>query len=300
MAIKSKVYQWILLIIVVTTNHIRAMIDNAIAIYCFLDDYLKAIRHKEDKQRQMKDAEILMTAIIASLYFGGNHQRALSYVYEQGLCKRVLEKSRFNRRLHAIEEQMQNVFQSVGETLKQLNTRMEYVMDSFPVRICHNIRISGNRLLPLDEEYRGKCVSKREYFYGFKVQVIATIDGIPVEFSIVPGSWNDSRGMHTLPMQLPEGSRNINDSGYTNYEYEDMLMECENIWHDTVRKSNSKRHEPAYRTYYKNVLRKIIENVFSRITANIPRRVHATSIKGFLLKIKFFIWSFTLNKLATQ
>ena len=277
-----------------------AMIDNAIAIYCFLDDYLKAINHKEDKQRQMNDAEIMLTAIMASLYFGGNHQRTLSYVYEQGLCKRVLEKSRFNRRLHSIEERMQEIFQSLGSALKDLNTRMEYVMDSFPVKICHNIRISGNRLFPLDEEYRGKCVSKREYFYGFKVHVIATIEGIPVEFSIVPGSWNDSRGMHTLPMQLPEGSRNISDSGYTDYRYEDALMECDKIWHDTVRKKNSIRKEPAYRTYYKNSIRKIIESVFSMITTNIPKCVHATSIKGFLLKIKFFIWSFTLNKLATK
>lgn len=63
---------------VIPTNHIRAMIDNAIAIYCFLDDYLKAIRHKEDKQRQMSDAEIMMTATIASLYLGGNHQETIS------------------------------------------------------------------------------------------------------------------------------------------------------------------------------------------------------------------------------
>jgi hypothetical protein len=276
------------------------MIDNAITIYCFLDDYLQAIKHKEDKQCKMSDSEILMTAIIASLYFGGHHQNAINYVYEQGLCKYVLEKSRFNRRLHAIEELMYDIFQSLGNTLKQFNTSMEYVMDSFPVKICHNIRITNNRLLPLDEKYRGKCVAKREYFYGFRVQVIATIEGDPVEFAIVPGSWNDTRGMHALPMQLPEGSRNISDSGYTNYQYEDLLLEYDNIWHDSVRKSNSKRKEPAYRTYYKNTLRKIIENVFSQINAKIPKRIHATSIKGFLLKVKFFIYSYTFNKLITQ
>ena len=276
------------------------MIDNAIAIYCFLDDYLKAIKHTEDKQCKMSDSEVLMTAIISSLYFGGHHQNTMDYVYEQGLCKYVLEKSRFNRRLHAIEELMYDIFQSLGTTLKQLNTSMEYVMDSFPIQVCHNIRISNNRLLPLDEEYRGKCVSKREYFYGFRVQVIATIKGTPVEFAIVPGSWNDTRGIHALPMQLPEGSRNIADSGYTNYQYEDLLLECDNIWHDSVRKSNSKRKEPVYRTYYKNTLRKIIENIFSQINAKFPKRIHATSIKGFLLKVKFFIYSFTLNNLTTQ
>lgn len=273
------------------------MIDNAIAIYCFLDDYLKAINHKEDKQCKMRDSEILMTAIIASLYFNGHHQNAMNYVYENRLCTYVLEKSRFNRRLHAIEGLMYSIFQSLGNTFKQFNTSMEYVMDSFPVKVCHNIRISDNRILPLDEEYRGKCVSKREYFYGFKVHVIAMMDGTPVEFAIVPGSWNDSRGMHALDMCLPEGSRNISDSGYTNYQFEDLIKECDAIWHDTVRKSNSKRTEPQYRTYYKNYCRKVIENVFSQITAWIPNRIHATSIKGFLLKVKFFIYGFTFNNI---
>jgi hypothetical protein len=273
------------------------MIDNAVAIYCFLDDYMKSIQHQEDKQCQMSDAEVLLTAILASLYFGGHHQRCLEYLNEHGLCRYVLSKSRFNRRLHAIDELMYSIFQSLGNVLKQFNTRMEYVMDSFPVKVCHNIRIPANRLLPLDEEYRGKCVAKREYFYGFKVQVIATIEGVPVEFAIVPGSWNDSRAMHVLPMQLPEGSRNISDSGYTNYHVEDLLMQCDRIWHDSVRKKNSKRKEPAYRSYYKDSVRKIIENVFSRLTAHFPKKIHATSIKGFLLKIKFFIYAFTFNNL---
>ena len=53
---------------VLLTNHIRAIIDNAVAMYCFLDDYLKLIKHKEDKQCKMNDAEIMMTALIASFY----------------------------------------------------------------------------------------------------------------------------------------------------------------------------------------------------------------------------------------
>ena len=212
-------------------------------------------------------------------------------------AKRV--KSRFSRRLHVISELMQTVFEAVGESVKELNTSKEYVSDSFPVKICHNIRITNNRLLPHDKQYRGKCVSKHEYFYGFKIHVIATTDKIPVEFAIVPGSLHDSTGMKALSMNLPWGSRNISDSGYTNYEFEDIMMETEGIWHDTVRKSNSKRKEPPCRTFYKNLTRKVIENVFSQITAWLPRSIHATTIEGFLLKLKFFIWSFTFDKLVS-
>lgn len=276
------------------------MIDNAVAIYCFLDDYLKVVKHKEDIQCKMCDAEVILVGIISCLYFGGHYEHALRYASEQKLLSQTLSKSRFNRRLHAMEEKMQEIFQTLGNTLKQFNTSMEYVMDSFPVRVCHNIRISNNHLLPLDNEYRGKCVSKREYFYGFKVQVIATISGVPVEFAIVPGSWNDSRGMTALDLNLPEGSRNISDSAYTNYMVEDIMQEYQQIWHDTERKSNSKRTEPAYRKYYKNQIRKTIENVFSQITSKMSRTIHATSIKGFILKIKLFVWSHLFEKLIAQ
>ena len=252
------------------------MIDNAIAIYCFIYDFLKKIEHKEDKQRQMNDAEIMLIGFLAIKSYGGHYEKALQYAKESGLCKFVLGKSRFNRRLHAIEDLMHQIFLSVGDTFKQFNTSMEYAMDSFPVSLCHNIRIARNNLLPYDKEYHGKCVSKQEYFYGFKIQVITTINGCPVEFAIVPGSWSDSR--------------------YTDYVVEDLMLECENIWLDVVRKSNSKRKEPPYRTFYKNVLRKVIETTFSQITAWFPKRIHATSIKGFLLKLKLFIWSFTFNK----
>ena len=58
------------------------MIDNAIAIYCFLDDYLKAINHKEDCQRKMSDAEVLLVAFLSTRYFNGHYENALKYVSE--------------------------------------------------------------------------------------------------------------------------------------------------------------------------------------------------------------------------
>lgn len=276
------------------------MIDNAVAIYCFLDDYLKAINHKEDEQCRMNDAAVILIGILSCFYFNGHYENTLKYACEQKLFSYVLSTSRFNRRIHALTQTMEDIFKSIGNTLKQFNTSMEYVMDSFPVRVCHNIRIANNRLLPLDEEYRGKCVSKREYFYGFRVQMIATIDGMPVEFAIVPGSWNDSRGMHALDMDLPEGSRNISDSAYTNYEFEDMMEQYQQLHHDTERKSNSKRKDLPYIKYYKNQIRKKIENIFSQITSIMGRKIHATSIEGFLLKIKLFIWSHLFGKLVLQ
>ena len=41
------------------------MDDSILAIYCLCDDLLKALRHQEDPQRQMRDAEVMTTAVVA-------------------------------------------------------------------------------------------------------------------------------------------------------------------------------------------------------------------------------------------
>ena len=43
-----------------------------IVIFCLCDDMLKSLQHYEDIQRQMSDAEVMTTALVAVLYFKGN------------------------------------------------------------------------------------------------------------------------------------------------------------------------------------------------------------------------------------
>jgi hypothetical protein len=53
----------------------------------------------------------------------------------------MLSKSRFNRRLHAISELVYDLQQQLGMTLKEINDSTEYLLDSFPIPVCDNIRI---------------------------------------------------------------------------------------------------------------------------------------------------------------
>lgn len=48
------------------------------------------------------------------------------------------------------------------------------------------------------------------YFIGVKVQIL-TLEGIPVEFCIVPGRENDTRALSSLDFELATESRVIDD-----------------------------------------------------------------------------------------
>src|SRR4051794_38541232 len=116
------------------------MDDKIIATFCLCDDLLKAIRHQEDRQCQMNDAEIMTTALIASLCFRGNHESARSMLQKHSYIPHMLSKSRLSRRLHRIKEIFILLFNLLGQTWKSLNIDSLYVIDSLPMAVCDNIR----------------------------------------------------------------------------------------------------------------------------------------------------------------
>ena len=86
------------------------------------------------------------------------------------------------------------LFFQIGQHIKDIAGATDYVVDSFPVAVCDNIRISRCKLLQ-GKQWRGKQCSMRRYFYGVKVQVLTTKSGIPVEFCFVPGSESDVQAL---------------------------------------------------------------------------------------------------------
>lgn len=276
-------------------NNLKDMKNKTIAIYVFLDDIMKEIGHKEQKNRNVSDAEIITTALIAAKYFHGHIDNAISFVKGTGLMPRMLSKSRFNRRIHAIYELIICLFFNIAELIKKINIASEYIIDSFPVPVCENIRITRSRIVK-GNQYRGYKPSLRKYFYGFTIQIIATVDGVPIEFAILPGSYHDIDGLKNMFFNLPEGSIIYGDSAYTDYSYEQDCMEAENIKMMISRKSNSKRKHQPWQEYLISVSRKRIETTFSQISAMFPKRIHAVTADGFLLKVILFIFVFTLNE----
>jgi DDE family transposase len=271
--------------------------DKIIAIYCFVDDLLKGTGRQEDIRRKVSDSEIITSAIVSALYFGGHLDNGRHFMKMTGMSPLMLDKSRFNRRLHALSELLFQLFFQIGQHLKTVAGASDYVVDSFPVAICDNIRINRCKILK-GEQFRGKHASMRRYFFGVKVQVLTTTTGIPVEFCFVPGSESDVQALKKLPMTVAPESSIYADSGYTDYTIEDDAMDAESLRLMIQRKSNSKRKDEPWIRFLKEHMRKGIETTFSMLKGLFLRKIHAVTFKGFLLKLVMFIVGFTFNKLV--
>lgn len=262
-----------------------------IFFYCVADNLFKSMRLKEDSQVYMSNAEVVTVAWVASWFFGGHWEKARIFLKEHHYISRMLSKSRFCRRLHAIPEAF---WQQLSLFLFKTKQEKEFIIDSFPIPACDNIRIARRRIFR-GERYRGKCVSKRRYFLGLKAHVLMTSDYHPLEWILTPGCESDVKALHRFNLPIPKGSVVYADSGYTDYEEEDLLLEGENIELYAQRKSNSKRRRPGWLEFLITTMRKKVETGFSMLTNLFPKNIHAVTDEGFMVKCASFITAFSCS-----
>jgi hypothetical protein len=274
------------------------MDDTIITTYYLCDEFLKAIGHHDDQQVRLSTAEVMSVALVAATFFGGNVEASRSFLDEYGYIEKAISKSRFNRRLHAIDSSLwQQLFDLLAEVFKQNNPDQSYVVDSLPVAVCDNIRIRRSKLYPLQEHgeaFRGYIASKRRYFYGLRVHLVSTASGEPVEFILAAASEADISLFKELKLELPEGAIICADKGYTDYHYEDLLEDV-GLHLKAQRRKRSKREMPAWVEFLSKPIRQYIETVFSKLSAMLAGKIHAVTPRGFELKIVCFLLAFSIQ-----
>jgi hypothetical protein len=120
--------------------------DKVIAIYCLVDDLLQTCGHQTAAGCRCTDAEIITTALVSALLFKGNQSLTIDYMRTHNMAPALPLKSGFTKRLHRLADLLYSLFQQLGTIVKELNCSGMYILDSFPLPVCHNIRISRCKL----------------------------------------------------------------------------------------------------------------------------------------------------------
>ena len=188
------------------------MEQRIITVYCLIEDYLKAIGIKDDVRAVVSNAEVLLVGYMAVSDFAGNYRKAHEYFILMNCCK-MLEYSRFIRRLNELESVVEKLFMWLGDLFIKLDGQRIYSVDSFPVELCQINREKRSNLWRAPE-LKGFNASKSKFFYGVKVHMVVTTDKSPVRCYISSGSMHDVNAAYKLLPQLPKDSLAIGDKGY--------------------------------------------------------------------------------------
>src|ERR1041384_7150899 len=105
-----------------TIRRIRHMDDTKIiTAYCIIDEAMQALGHKSHTLAHVTDAEVLLVAVVAAMYFQNHHERTLQVMYGMHYLSKPLSTSRFNRRVHSLAADgwLEHIMELVGHLLSQ-------------------------------------------------------------------------------------------------------------------------------------------------------------------------------------
>lgn len=165
------------------------------ALYTITDDlYLEhAAAHKParpGKAPQFSDSEVL-TLIICAQWYHGSERAFLRHVLAnwRSYFPRLLSQSAFNRRSRDLAGVLTPL---VGVIATQLEAYLApyQVLDTLPVPLMRRCRGQRHRLFA-DEAAIGKGGSDHDWYYGCKLLVALTNEGVITGFTLAPASTED-------------------------------------------------------------------------------------------------------------
>jgi hypothetical protein len=194
-----------------------------IAALCIIEDTMRELGHHSHKLAGVTDAEVLLVAVVSAMYFQNHHQNTLFVM--RGMCyiTKPLSISRFSRRLHRLASE--GWLEYIVELIGQLHAQGDvFIIDSVPVPVCKMVRarrcrkVLNSRRSTLTrsqtQHYIGRCAAKKWGFYGWRLHLICTPQGVPVSFQMLPASFHDLTPIFELTFGLPKGARVYADKGY--------------------------------------------------------------------------------------
>jgi len=252
--------------------------DYIVTVYYVIDEMLKGVNYQDDRRSQVSAAEVLTVAVIAARYFQNHWERALCILIQQREIGRV-SISRFNRRLHALRDWFYGMVRGLGE----LFTGGEvYIIDSMPLPVCKRVRARRCRKVR-GRDYCGYCAAKREKFFGWRLHLICTANGVPVTFELLPAAYQDLTAIHELTLTLPNGARLFADKGYISASDAASILEATGVRLITARRKNMSSNSWAD-DYDLRLYRKQIETVYSQMERMGTQRLYSRTKLGFELK----------------
>jgi len=282
------------------TTTIETFEDFILIIFVMIDDLyqqyapvsVSSRRHVKDAK--LSDSEIITISICGELVGIDSENAWFSFVKRnyKHLFPKIGSRSRFNRTRRALLQTAELLREKLLNVFPTLNSRY-FIIDSFPLEVCkfgrahfcHTFRGYG-------ADY-GKCPSKKETYFGYKVHAMITLEGFITTFDITPASTDDREGLRDMTEGLSDITI-LGDKGYVGEKLHDEMKE-QGICLMSLNRSNSKSDWPKSVRQLIFRLRRRVETVFSQLSGQLnAERVLAKSFQGLCTRLVNKILAYNL------
>jgi hypothetical protein len=192
-----------------------------ISLYVLVDDFLPTRRRRLGRPVRISDSELICLAIAQVLLDCPNERRFLRLARQRlgHLFPYIPGQSGFNKRLRQLAPQLIEAITLLARLSPSFCDRLR-LLDSTPVP-CGASRETVRRSALAGIGGYGYCRSHSRWFWGFRLYLLCSPDGLPVGFELAPANAPERMvAAELLERVLAGGEIVIADKGFAGSEFE--------------------------------------------------------------------------------
>jgi hypothetical protein len=247
------------------------------ALYVFLDDHVIGPR-RIGRPPLLDDAELLCLAIAQVLLGFASERHWIRYARKnlRHLFPYIPDQSGYNKRLRGAGPLMATVIRKLAEVTPSATPALRLI-DSTPVP-CGMSRETAKRSDLAGEAGYGYCASHSRYFWGMRLYLVATAEGMPVMWCLANPKL-DEREVMTALLEVDhhlvaEGQVILADKGFAGADFERFLDDLGVHLARPARKNVARDHQPTPVERRLLRLRQWIEAIFDTLKGQLSLQRH--------------------------
>ncbi len=237
-------------------------------LYCVIDELYQqhaptCLLGKVGAKPEFSDSEVL-TLMVAQHWCGFQKEATfLRFIKNNylALFPRLLDQSQFNRRTRNLCWLLNRLRYEILQKMGALQETMRLI-DGTPVHVRHWRRYGPGHLM-LPEAALGHCAAKKETFYGYRLVVMTTLDGVLTDWELIPANADEREAAWDM-LYAYRDRLCLGDKGFLETLRQQVLREDRGVVLLTPKRKNQIQQNPTGWDALLNRVRRLIETAFAQ------------------------------------
>jgi Transposase DDE domain len=272
-----------------------------VSLYVLTEDWWKTTHYSANvptpgRPALISEAEILTLAILAQWprFRSERDFWRFAYAHLREYFPTLPSQSQFNRRVRALQSEMRSLQLHLASLLTDEGA-VYHVLDTTLIPAVVRVRACRNGLFAGQATF-GRCASKTEWVYGFKVGLSITPEGVITAFTLAEAS-ADERPIGEILIRRDGHHAYLADKGFCSVEWERRWLTEYGALVAATPKDNSKRAWPKADQRWASGKRQIIEGVINQLKDQFFLERHrAKTLEGLLARLSAKIAAYTCGQ----
>lgn len=209
---------------------------------------------------------------------------------------RVLpSRSQYNRRKTALAPLLGTLLPAIVQRWDLHRERVR-IIDSAPIPVIGYVRARRSRRFTDRWRCRfGYCAAKQLRYFGMKLHLVTSKEGIPVTYTLSPANRHDVKLLPALAERLDRGTILLGDKGYVSAELAETLRQERGVHVVTSRRVNQRaQNTPWQRRLLKR--RGRIDSTFNQLEDHLGLgRLGAKSHDGAEARVAWILFAYLMG-----